>query len=73
MMCLCNCEENNLLLYVSVAISPGSDSCLGESSESVSVCSEASSSVRRDSDVEVISNPSVSSIEVINDQHIIHG
>ncbi|XP_071522690.1 uncharacterized protein [Panulirus ornatus] len=53
---------------------PGTDSgsCLGESSESVSVCSEASSSVRRESDVEVISNPSVSSIEVLNDQHIIH-
>ncbi|XP_045597946.2 serine/threonine-protein kinase 11-interacting protein isoform X3 [Procambarus clarkii] len=53
---------------------PGTDSgsCLGESSESVSVCSEASSCVRRESDVEVISNPSVSSIEVLNDQHIIH-
>ncbi|XP_069960971.1 serine/threonine-protein kinase 11-interacting protein isoform X3 [Cherax quadricarinatus] len=47
-------------------------SYLGESSESVSVCSEASSCVRRESDVEVISNPSVSSIEVLNDQHIIH-
>ncbi|XP_076051987.1 uncharacterized protein LOC143031703 isoform X1 [Oratosquilla oratoria] len=44
------------------------NSCAGEwSSESVSVCSEASSSVRRESDVEIISNPSVSSIEVLND------
>ncbi|KAG7176525.1 Serine/threonine-protein kinase 11-interacting protein-like 1 [Homarus americanus] len=59
---------------ISTVILPGTDSgsCLGESSESVSVCSEASSCVRRESDVEVISNPSVSSIEVLNDQHVIH-
>ncbi|KAK7071171.1 hypothetical protein SK128_005198 [Halocaridina rubra] len=43
-----------------------------ESSESVSVCSEASSCVRRESDVEVISNPSISSIEILNEQHVIH-
>ncbi|XP_047483139.1 serine/threonine-protein kinase 11-interacting protein-like isoform X4 [Penaeus chinensis] len=54
------------------APSSESDSCPGESSESVSVCSEASSCVRRESDVEVISNPSVSSIEVLSEQQIIH-
>ncbi|XP_064085422.1 uncharacterized protein LOC135200748 [Macrobrachium nipponense] len=53
---------------------PSSDipTCPGESSESVSVCSEASSCVRRESDVEVISNPSISSIEILNDQQLIH-
>ncbi|XP_042884414.1 serine/threonine-protein kinase 11-interacting protein-like isoform X3 [Penaeus japonicus] len=56
----------------STAPSSESDSCPGESSESVSVCSEASSCVRRESDVEVISNPSVSSIEVLSEQQIIH-
>ncbi|XP_037788373.1 serine/threonine-protein kinase 11-interacting protein-like isoform X5 [Penaeus monodon] len=56
----------------SMAPSSESDSCPGESSESVSVCSEASSCVRRESDVEVISNPSVSSIEVLSEQQIIH-
>lgn len=43
----------------------------GESSESVSVCSDVST--RRESDVEVISNPSISSIEVLADQLIIQG
>ncbi|KAK3858180.1 hypothetical protein Pcinc_035607 [Petrolisthes cinctipes] len=41
----------------------------GESSESVSVCSDVSA--RRESDVEVISNPSISSIEVLAEQLII--
>ncbi|CAL4188897.1 unnamed protein product, partial [Meganyctiphanes norvegica] len=58
--------EKQQSVEVSSSVGPG------EWSESVSVCSETSSSVRRESDVEVISNPSVSSIEVLNDQPLVY-